>query len=60
MSRQGPHSLTLLVVEDEPLIRIELADHLSDMGYRVLEAASADAAIGLSKLTPRLSRSSLT
>ena len=47
MSRHGPQPLTLLVVEDEPLIRIELADHLSDMGYRVLEASSADVAIGL-------------
>ena len=47
MSRSGPHSLTLLVVEDEPLIRIELADHLSDMGYCVLEAAGADVAIRL-------------
>ena len=47
MSRSGSHSLTLLVVEDEPLIRIELADSLSDMGYRVLEAARADVAIKL-------------
>ena len=54
MSRQGPHPLTLLVVEDESLIRIELADHLSDMGYRVLEAASADAAIGLLEARPEI------
>ena len=45
MAQSRPPTLTLLVVEDEPLIRIELADVLSDMGYTVLEAPNADAAI---------------
>ena len=52
MSRSVLNALTLLVVEDEPLIRIELADHLTDMGYRVLEAASADVAIELLETHP--------
>jgi CheY-like chemotaxis protein len=43
---------TLLVVEDEPLIRIDLADVLIDMGYKVLEAASADQAIALLETRP--------
>ena len=47
MSGLGSDRLTLLVVEDERLIRIELADLLMDMGYRVLEAARAAAAIRL-------------
>jgi CheY-like chemotaxis protein len=46
--------LTLLVVEDEPLIRIELADVLSDMGYAVLEASNADAAIRYLETRPEI------
>jgi DNA-binding response OmpR family regulator len=47
---------TILVVEDEVLIRIQLAENLRDSGYRVIEAATvaeakavlnADASIGL-------------
>jgi len=34
--------LVVLVVEDEALIRITIADHLADVGYEVLEASSAD------------------
>lgn len=32
---------TILIVEDETLIRLAIADFLRDAGYRVLEAASA-------------------
>lgn len=32
---------TLLVVEDEIIIRLSVADYLRDCGYRVLEAATA-------------------
>jgi CheY-like chemotaxis protein len=35
---------TILVVEDEPLILIDVADTLSEVGYRVFEACSADRA----------------
>lgn len=32
---------TVLIVEDEPLIRMALSEHLQDLGFQVLEAASA-------------------
>src|SRR5580693_4374777 len=35
---------TVLVVEDEPLIRFAVADALRDFGVRVVEAATADQA----------------
>lgn len=38
---------TILVVEDESLIRMGIADYLEDSGFRVLEAANADQAIRL-------------
>jgi CheY-like chemotaxis protein len=38
---------TILVVEDEVLIRIDLADYLRDCGYRVCEAANADEALAI-------------
>ena len=37
----------VLVVEDEPIVRIDLAEFLSDAGFEVLEAANADEAIVL-------------
>lgn len=39
------HKPTVLIVEDEPLIRVDVAEHLRDAGYRVLEAGNADEAI---------------
>jgi CheY-like chemotaxis protein len=36
---------TILLVEDEAIIRFELADFFSDAGYEVFEAADADEAI---------------
>jgi DNA-binding NtrC family response regulator len=36
---------TLLVVEDEPLIRLGLVVALEDAGYAVVEAANADQAV---------------
>lgn len=41
----------VLVVDDEPLIRMDLADHLSDAGYQVLEAANADEALQILETT---------
>jgi CheY-like chemotaxis protein len=38
---------TILVVEDEVLIRIVIAQYLRDCGYRVIEAVSADEAIAV-------------
>ena len=37
--------MKILVVEDEPLIRLGLASTIEDAGYEVVEAASADEAI---------------
>lgn len=39
--------ITVLVVEDEALIRMATAYMLQDAGYGVVEAANADAAIGI-------------
>ena len=44
----GPHSGTVLLVDDEPLVRASTADMLADLGYRVVEAE--DAAQALRKL----------
>ncbi|WP_407525150.1 response regulator [Methylobacterium oryzisoli] len=38
---------TILVVEDEVLIRLVIADYLRDCGYRVLEASQADEAMAI-------------
>ncbi len=38
------HKSTILVVEDEVLVRVPLADFLRQQNYRVLEAGSADEA----------------
>jgi len=37
----------VLVVEDEPLIRMDAVDMIEDAGFRTYEAASADEAIAL-------------
>ena len=36
---------TVLVVEDEILLRLVIAEYLRDCGYRVIEAADADEAV---------------
>lgn len=54
MAGQRSPPTTVLVVEDESLIRIDLADLLSDMGYIVLEAGSADQAIALLETRPEI------
>ena len=40
----------ILVVEDEPLIRMEAVDMIEDAGFKVYDAANADAAIILMEL----------
>jgi len=42
--RQDPLE-TILIVEDEVLIRMAIAQYLRDCGYRVIEAASGDEAL---------------
>jgi CheY-like chemotaxis protein len=36
---------TVLVVDDEVLVRLSIAEYLRDCGYRVIEAADADEAV---------------
>jgi two-component system, response regulator PdtaR len=40
-------SVAILVVEDEPLIRMSVAATIEDAGFKVYEASNADEAIGL-------------
>lgn len=40
-------NVTILVVEDEPLVSMSIVAHLRDDGFRVLEAANADEAIAI-------------
>ena len=44
-SSQTERRHTVLVVEDEVLVRLSMADHLRECGYVVLEAASAEEAV---------------
>ncbi|MBZ9936251.1 response regulator [Mesorhizobium sp. BR1-1-16] len=36
---------TILVVEDEPILRMVMSDHLGDLGYATIEAEDARAAL---------------
>ena len=45
---------TLLVVEDEVLLRLEVAEYLRAQGFRVLEAADADEAMKLLSSSERI------
>ena len=38
---------TVLVLEDEPLIRLTLIDALEDAGFQVIDARTADEALGI-------------
>lgn len=42
-----PSDIAVLVVEDEALVRMDIADRLRDEGFAVFEAANADEAIVL-------------
>jgi len=42
-----PLRTVVLIVEDEPLVSMALADELETAGYEVLEAANADQAVRL-------------
>ena len=47
MSALEQRTPTILVVDDEVLIRMALSDCLQDCGYKVLEAANADEAVAV-------------
>jgi CheY-like chemotaxis protein len=42
-----PVSPLVLVVEDEPIVRLDAIDSLTHAGFRVVEAANADEAIAI-------------
>jgi CheY-like chemotaxis protein len=43
----GAALVTILVVEDEPLVRMFVVDHLGDLGYRTVEAQDGSEALAL-------------
>lgn len=43
----GAEAKTILIVEDEVLVRFAMADSLREAGYLVIEAANADEALAL-------------
>lgn len=45
-------SLTVLIVDDEPLIRMDAASVLEEAGFIVIEAGNADDAIAILNSTP--------
>jgi CheY-like chemotaxis protein len=47
LPRRDPSQATILLVEDEVLVRMSLADQLRSAGYVVLEASNADEALDL-------------
>ena len=42
-----PQAITVLVVEDEPLVRMDIADQLEELGFLVVEAANAIEAVSV-------------
>ncbi|MFK4810669.1 response regulator [Devosia sp. ZW T5_3] len=46
--------VTILVVEDEPLVAMSIVAHLRDEGFVVLEAANADEAIAILEQNARV------
>jgi CheY-like chemotaxis protein len=44
---KSDHRMVVLAVEDEPIVRMSLADFLDDAGFKVFEAVNADEAIAL-------------
>jgi two-component system, response regulator PdtaR len=56
LQRTGPEcenkSVTVLVVEDEALMRTKLAEELQDAGYSVVEASDGTEAVEILTLRP--------
>ena len=46
--------IVVLVVEDEPLVRLDIVEHLSDEGFEVFEAGNADEAIAILEAEPAI------
>jgi CheY-like chemotaxis protein len=55
MYEAGPDTRALiLIVEDEVLVRMSIADVLDDAGYKVIEAANADEALRVLAAVPEV------
>lgn len=52
MNSHSESRMVVLVVEDEPLVRIFIADFLDEAGFKVLEAANADEALTILTARP--------
>lgn len=50
----GRKAGTVLLVEDEPLVRMAIGEHLEECGYTILYAGDADEALELLKLHPEI------
>jgi two-component system, response regulator PdtaR len=46
--------IAVLVVEDEPLTRMDVVDQLEEAGFKVLQAANADLAINILETNPAI------
>jgi CheY-like chemotaxis protein len=46
--------IVVLVVEDEPLVRMDIVEHLTDEGFEVFEAGNADEAIAILQVEPAI------
>src|SRR5689334_22023277 len=46
-SAEQARAHAILVVDDEPLIRLSLSDHMQDAGFKVLEASTGDEALAI-------------
>lgn len=46
--------IAVLVVEDEVLVRLDIADYLSGQGFEVHEAAGADQALEIMQTVPNI------
>ncbi|BBK30804.1 PAS domain S-box-containing protein [Stella humosa] len=54
VAHQAEDGETVLVVEDEAVVRGLIVDVLQDLGYRALEAADGDAALAILRQAPRI------
>lgn len=54
-NQPGPHRATILIVEDEVLVRWAIADHLQECGFKILTASNAEEAIeAVQKYDPKI------
>jgi CheY-like chemotaxis protein len=49
-----PSTTTVLVVDDEPVVRLVVTDVLEELGYTVLDAADAETGLAMLQANPRI------